>query len=78
MLNHFIIGPTAANRYLVVYLTPGCLTPTTVEDCPTQQLALDESVRLNGEQVRREEALRADALARGLCHIYPDLKSRDR
>jgi hypothetical protein len=76
MLNHFTIGPTATNRYLVVYLTPGCQVPTTVEDCPTQQLALDESVRLNGEQIAREEAIRADARARGLYHIYPDLKGK--
>lgn len=75
MLNHFVVGP-CAGRYLVAYLTPGCRVPTTVEDCPTIQAAQAESVRLNGNQIAREEVLRADALARGLYHIYPDLKGK--
>lgn len=73
MLNHFVIGPTAGNRYLVAYRTPGCLIPTTVEDCPSAETALGESARLNQEQFNREKALQAERALRGLGGVYPEL-----
>lgn len=73
MLNHFTIGPRQG-RYFVAYLTPGCDVPTIVTDCPSEQTAIDEAERLDRQQIEREEHLRADAIARGLYHIYPDLR----
>ena len=73
MLNHNVIGPNEAGRYLVVYPTPGCAISTPVCDCATRQLAEAESMRLNGEQVMREMALRDDRQLRGLGGVYSDL-----
>jgi len=74
MLHHETIGPDAAGGYSVGYKTPGCDIPTVV--CPgmrTRAAAEDEAGRRNAAQLATEKALRADALARGLHGVWPDL-----
>lgn len=73
MLIHSATGPTADGRYLVTYATPGCDVLTTAADCCTKAQAEAEAQRLNEEQVRREEAIKADQRARGLRIMSSDL-----
>lgn len=73
MLVHTVTGPTAAGRFLVTYQTPGCCVPTLAADCSTQVQAENEALRLNCDQVRREEAVRRDQVLRGLVLMTDDL-----
>jgi len=74
MLNHTIMGPTAAGEYLVTYPTPGCNVPTVASICKTPGQAEQDAKRLNGEQLMREMAIRRDRELRGLRGVYPALE----
>ncbi|RFP23177.1 hypothetical protein D0T25_06715 [Duganella sp. BJB488] len=75
MLQHTAIGPDNAGHYKVTYKTPGCDVPTVVcAGMRTHGAAEAEAERLNNAQLVREKILQADALARGLYGVYPDLE----
>ena len=75
MLHHQTKGPDAAGEFAVTYLTPGCEVPTVVCSGMRSRGAADrEAQRRNDEQLSREKVLQADALARGLYGVYPDLE----
>lgn len=74
MLNHETKGPDAAGEFTVTYKTPGCDVPTIVCAGMRSRTAADrEAERRNKEQLTREKVLQADALARGLYGVYPDI-----
>jgi hypothetical protein len=75
MLNHETKGPVAAGEFAVTYMTPGCDVPTVVCAGMRSRTAADrEAERRNKEQLTREKVLQANALARGLYGVYPDLE----
>jgi hypothetical protein len=74
MLHHKTKGPDAAGEFAVTYQTPGCTVPTVVCAGMRSASAADgEAQRRNEEQLVREKVIQADALARGLYGVYPDL-----
>lgn len=74
MLHHETQGPDAAGEFAVTYKTPGCDVPTVVcAGMRSRTAAEREAQRRNNEQLAREKVLQADALARGLCGVYPDI-----
>lgn len=64
MLKYESTGTGSKNAFIVFYLTPGTNVPTIACICTTQDQADSEVVRLNLEQVRREEEIQRE---RDLC-----------
>ena len=73
MLNFKSIGPRSDGRYLVGYQTPGCDLITVSCDCRTESQANDEVIRLNRDQIDREDALRDERMHCGLIGTYAEL-----
>ena len=77
MLHYETTGPDAEGKFNVTYKTPGCEVLTVAcAGLPNRALAEREARRWNDRQLEVEEALKADALARGLHGVYPDLEPR--
>lgn len=76
MLNHFPVGPSEDQTYLVAYLTPGTSVATVVLEHMNERDAISEARRLNAEQVKREDALQAERALCGLHRIQHDLGGR--
>lgn len=75
MLNYYTLGPTVAGYFLVAYTSPGCNVPTVTCVCTTKGQARKEVLRINTEQVEREEAIEYERELRGLWRISNDLRA---
>ena len=64
MLKYDSTSTESKSAFIVFYLTPGTNVPTIACVCTTQDQADYEVVRLNLEQVRREDELQRE---RDLC-----------
>jgi len=69
VLTYQASGPTAAGKFHVTYLTPGCAVLTSACECSTRQQATEEAERLNQEQVVRELAIQRERELCGLRRI---------
>lgn len=77
MLHHKTMGPNTFGEYQVTYQTPGCDVPTVACSGMRSRGAADnEAKRLNDAQLNRERVIQADASARGLHTIHPDLEQQ--
>lgn len=77
MLVHEAQGPDAVGEFQVTYQTPGCNVPTVACSGMRSRGAADtEAKRLNDAQLNRERVIQADAIARGLRTIHPDLEQQ--
>lgn len=74
MLNHFPVGPTEDQTYLVAYMTPGTKVATVVLEHLNEQDAITQAKRLNRVQVEREEALQVERKLCGLHRMSSDLQ----
>jgi len=64
MLDHFPVGPTEDQTYMVAYMTPGTRVATIVYEHMNEQTAIAEARRLNERQAARERELQRE---RELC-----------
>ena len=77
MLHHQTKGPDAAGEFQFTYQTPGCDVPTVAcSGMRSREVADTEAKRLNDAQLNRERVIQADAIARGLRTIHPDLEQQ--
>jgi hypothetical protein len=64
MLNHFPVGPTEDETYLVAYLVPGTHVAAVVIEHLNEHTAISEAGRLNAVQREQEKAIQRE---RELC-----------